>query len=155
MTPPFANTDLRGVLYVSREHAPLITPEDRLSSEGAELLTAILTNPDMATSLHDRLTALPRAETTVILDRVLEQARGEQEWGAPPILDACIAVAKADSTLGTRIAGFLGERPPGQIRPNIVPKISDQPWATDVFARWSDAHVSAPVKKAIRAVEKD
>ncbi|MEJ1381256.1 MAG: P-loop NTPase fold protein [Candidatus Sedimenticola sp. (ex Thyasira tokunagai)] len=154
ITPQIADTDLRGVLYVSREHAPLITPEDRLSSEGAELLTAILKSPDMAASLHDRLTALPRPETTVIMDRVLEQARREQEWGTPAILDACIAVAKADPSLGTRVAGFLSERPPGQIRPGIVPKISDQPWVTEVFACWKDTDVSDPVKKAIEAVEK-
>ena len=154
MTPPLADTDLRGVLYVSREHAPLITPEDRLSSEGAELLTAILTSPDMSASLHDRLTALPRPETTVIMDRVLEQGRREQEWGTPAILDACIAVSKADPSLGTRVAGFLSERPPGQIKPGIVPKISDQPWSADVFARWKDADVSGPVKKAIEAMEK-
>ncbi len=154
IAPPFADTDLRGVLYVSREHAPLITPEDRLSSEGAELLTAILTSPDMAASLHDRLAALPRQETSVIMDRVLEKGRREQEWGTPAILDACIAVAKADPSLETRVVGFLSERPAGQIKPSIVPKISDQPWAADVFARWKDADVSGTVKKAIGAVEK-
>ena len=31
--PRLSDLDLRGVLYVGREHAPLITPEDRLSSE--------------------------------------------------------------------------------------------------------------------------
>jgi predicted KAP-like P-loop ATPase len=154
IAPPLADTDLRGVLYVSREHAPLITPEDRLSSEGAELLTAILKNPDMAASLHERLAALPRPEISVIMDRVLEQARREQEWGTPPILDACIAVAKADPSLGSRVAGFLSERPPGQIKPGIVPKISDHSWAADVFARWKVTDVSTPVKKAIKGVEK-
>ena len=155
ISPPLADTDLRGVLYVSREHAPLITPEDRLSSEGAELLTAILTNPEMAASLHERLAVLPRPETTVIMDRVLERARREQEWGTPAILDACIAVAKADPSLGTRVAGFLSERPSGQIKASVVPKISDQPWASQVFARWTDVDVSDPVKKAIEAMEKD
>ena len=154
ITPPIGDTDLRGVLYVSREHAPLITPEDRLSSEGADLLTAILKNPEMAESLHDRLTTLPRTETTVIMDRVLEQARREQEWGTPTILGACIAVAKADPSLGARVAGFLSERPPGQIKPGVVPRISDQPWSADVFARWKDADVSGTVKRAIKAVEK-
>lgn len=154
IAPPLADTDLRGVLYVSREHAPLITPEDRLSSEGAELLTAILKNPDMAASLHERLAALPRPETSVIMDRVLEQARREQEWGTPPILDACIAVAKADPSLGSRVAGFLSERPPGQIKPGIVPKIHEHPWAADVFARWKSTDVSTPVKNAIKGVEK-
>ena len=153
IAPPLADTDLRGVLYVSREHAPLITPEDRLSSEGAELLTAILKNPDMTASLHERLVALPRPEISVIMDRVLGQARREQEWGTPPILDACIAVAKADPSLASRVAGFLSERPPGQIKPGIVPKISDQPWAAEVFARWKATNVSTPVKNAINAVE--
>src|SRR5690606_24345291 len=54
--PRLADVDLRGALYVSREHAPLIAPEDRLSSEGAELLSAILEHPDMAGELHERLT---------------------------------------------------------------------------------------------------
>ena len=108
----------------------------------------------MAASLHDRLAILPRPETTVIMDRVLEKGRREQEWGTPAILDACIAVAKADPSLGTRVVGFLSERPAGQIKPGIVPKISDQPWAAYVFARWKDADVSGPVKRAIEAVEK-
>ena len=154
IAPPFADIDLRGVLYVSREHAPLITPEDRLSSEAAELLSAILQNPDMAASLHDRLAALPRPETSLIMDRVLEQARRVQEWGTPPVLDACIAVAKADPSLGSRVAGFLSERPPGQIKPNIVPKIGDQTWAADVFARWKATNVSTQVKNAIKGVAK-
>ena len=71
----------------------------------------------MTASLHERLTALPRPETTVIMDRVLEKGRREQEWGTPAILDACIAVAKADPSLGTRVTGFLSERPAGQIKP--------------------------------------
>ncbi len=55
LPPRLGNRDLRGVLYVSREHAPLITPEDLLSSEAIELLTALLEHPDMASSVKDRL----------------------------------------------------------------------------------------------------
>jgi len=154
IAPPLADKDLRGVLYVSREHAPLITPADRLSSEGVELLTAILNHPDMTATLQGRLAGLSRPEITVIMDRVLERSRREQEWGTPPILDACIAVAKADPSLGARVAGFLSERPPVQIKPSIVPKISDQPWASQVFAKWKDTGVTDRVKRAIEAMEK-
>ena len=108
----------------------------------------------MTASLHEDLAALPRPEISVIMDRVLEQAQREQEWGTPPILDACIAVAKADPALASRVAGFLSERPPGQIKPGIAPKISDQAWAGDVFAHWKANDVSTPVKKAIKGVEK-
>lgn len=153
--PRLADLDLRGVLYVSREHAPLITPEDRLSSDAAELLAAMLENPDMADRLKDRLTALQRPEITVIMDRLLERARQEQEWGTPPILDACLAVVRADPAQGTRLAAFLGERPAAQITAGIVPKIADQPWAKDVFRRWRETGVSAPVKSAITKRERD
>jgi predicted KAP-like P-loop ATPase len=147
--PRLADLDLRGAIYVSREHAPLITPEDRLSSEGAALLTALLESPDMAAALHDRLAALPRPEMVIIMDRIFERARQEQQWGTPPILEAALAVVGSDPGQGMRLASFLRERPASQITPAIVPKIGDQPWAGDVFNAWYESDVSAAVKRAI------
>lgn len=147
--PRLAETDLRGALYVSREHAPLISPEDRLSSEGAELLAAILEHPDMAAALHERLAKLPRPEIAVVMDRVLERARQVQEWGTPPILTAALAIAGADPAQGERIASFLRDRPATQITAAIVPRISDQPWAPSVYSAWNKNSVAAPVKRAI------
>jgi predicted KAP-like P-loop ATPase len=156
IAPRLADMDLRGILYVSREHAPLITREDRLSSEGAELLTAMLQNPEMAGELRERLVRLPRPETTIIMDRLLDRARQTQEWGTPPILEACLAVAAADPAQGRRLAGFLRERPPGQIKPSIVPKIDDQPWAREVLEAWQGSKDIGPtVKRAITQRGKD
>jgi predicted KAP-like P-loop ATPase len=151
LPPLLADRDLRGVLYVSREHAPLISPQDRLSSESAELLTALLQQPDMAAELRARLTKIPRTEITVIMDRLLDQARKEQEWGVPPILEACLVVAAADPPQGARLAAFLSDRPVTQIKANIVPKIGDEPWATAVLEKWErTTGVSGPVKAAIK-----
>jgi predicted KAP-like P-loop ATPase len=150
LPPKIADHDLRGVLYVSREHAPLISPQDRLSSEAAELLAALLKHPDVAAGLKDRLSKIPRTEITVIMDRLLNQARQEQEWGVPPILEACLVTAAADPPQGQRLAAFLSDLPAAQIRPSIVPKIGDQPWASSVFEKWDRSPgVSTPVKKAI------
>ena len=150
LPPTLADTDLRGALYVSREHAPLITPEDRLSSEAAELLTAPLQNPEMAASLKDRLVAVSRTEMSVIMDRLLDRARQEQEWGVPTVLQACLVVGETDPPQGLRLAGFLGERPASQIKANIVPKIGDQTWAKGVLDTWDQKQVSNPVKNAIK-----
>jgi len=95
------------------------------------------------------LTRLPRPEITIIMDRVLERARQEQEWGTPPILDAALSVAAADPAQGARLAALLRDRPPAQITPSIVPKVGDQPWASEVFDVWRKSDVSSPVKKAI------
>ena len=149
MPPRLSGVDLRGVLYVSREHAPLITPEDRLSSEAADLLAAILEQPEVAAAMHERLAAVPRPEMTIIMDRVLERARQIQEWGTPPILDAALAACHADPAQGQRLAAFLRECPTSQIKPSIVPKIGDQPWAGEVFDGWYVSGVAPPVKGAI------
>lgn len=150
LPPALADVDLRGALYVSREYAPLITPEDRLSSEGADLLSGLLEHPDMAEALRERLAKVSRAETTVMMDRLLDRARQEQAWGVPPILVACLALSEVDPVQGSRLAAFLRERPPVQIEPNIVPKIGDQPWAASLFQAWESSAVSKPVKAAIK-----
>jgi len=151
LPPQLGDRDLRGVLYVSREHAPLITPEDRLSSEVVELLTALLEHPDMASSVKDRLGSVPRHDISVIMDRLLDRARQEQEWGVPPILEACMVVAEADPPQGQRLAGFLKDRPSAQVKANIVPKIADQIWAKGVFSAWEEDHdIIKPVKNAIK-----
>ncbi len=155
LPPALGELDLRGALYVSREHAPLITPEDRLSSEAAELLSALLEHPDMASALKDRLARVPRAETTVMMDRLLDRARQEQSWGVPSILEACLAMADADPAQGARLAAFLRDRPAAQIEPNIVPKLSDQPWAAGLFQAWDGGDVSKPVKTAIKKRRND
>lgn len=154
LPPALGDIDLRGALYVSREHAPLIAPEDRLSSDAAELLTALLTQPAMAGSLKTRLAELPRAEAAVLMDRVLEKARQEQEWGVPDILEAAMALSEADPVLGARLAAFLRDRPPAQIRANIVPRIADQPWAQEVLTSWEGDETSKPVKTAIQRTRK-
>lgn len=156
LPPMIADEDLRGVLYVSREHAPLISPQDRLSSEAAELLDALLQHPEMAASLKDRLLKLPRAEMTVVMDRLLGRARQEQEWGVPPILEACLAVTESDPTQGSRLAALLTDRPHTQIKPDIVPKIFDQPWAKTILDTWEKAGgISTPVKRAIKQRRED
>lgn len=151
LPPQLGDRDLRGVLYVSREHVPLITPEDRLSSETIELLTALLEHPNMANSIKDRFSSVARSEISVIMDRLLDKARQEQEWGVPHILDACLVIAEVDPPQGQRLAGFLKERPSTQIKANIIPKIADQAWSKSVFSKWEqDGDIIRPVKSAIK-----
>lgn len=150
LAPTLADKDLRGALYVGREQAPLITAADRLSSEAAALLTALLENPALANAVKGPLAGIPRTELSTIMDRLLARARQEQAWGAPDILEACIVVAEVDSTQGSVLAAFLIDRPPQQIEASIVPKIADLPWASTVIEHWSTAKgIGGPVKRAI------
>lgn len=150
LPPMLADRDLRGAVYVSREHAPIITDEDRLSSDAAELLTALLDTPEMAMQLKDRLALIAQVEINVVMDRLLDKAGAEQEWGVPHILEALLVVGRLDAQQGLRLAAFLKARPPAQIQAGIVPKLADESWAKSVYEYWMTADVSGPVKAAIR-----
>jgi predicted KAP-like P-loop ATPase len=151
LSPTLAEQDLRGVLYVSREHAPLISPEDRLSADAASLLTALLDQPAEAATLKTKLVQLLPGELATIMQRLLLQANKEQQWGAPKILTSCLAVADVDTTQATMLASFLSELPSAQIQPSIVPKISGRTWTNDVYGKWRKGTVSNLVKNAITA----
>jgi predicted KAP-like P-loop ATPase len=152
LPPLLATEDLRGVLYVSREHAPLITQEDRLSPEAAAVLAGLLSNPAMAAtaSIKPKLAALTPPERATIMRNLLSRARQEQTWGAPDILTACLAVADADAAQADSLVAFLAGIPPTQLQPSIVPKISGRPWTKTVYDEWkNDDGVAKPVKNAI------
>jgi predicted KAP-like P-loop ATPase len=147
--PRLGDLDLRGALYLSREHAPLITPEDRMTSEAIALSTALLGNPEVANSLKERVANLTKPELALIMDKLLERANRVQEWGVPQILDACIVLAEVDPAQAQRLSAFLRERPHSQIRASIVPRIYDFPWAAEILASWQNGTVAVAVKRAI------
>jgi predicted KAP-like P-loop ATPase len=142
------------VLYVSREHLQIVTPQDRLSSGAVEVIEALLAHPNMARQLRDKIRGLPRTELPLVMDQVLERAAQEQEWGTPDILSACIELAEADPSQAERLAGFLAERPPAQIDPSIVPLLGDRAWAQRTLEKWSKSNVGGPVKRAIEKLRK-
>ena len=154
LAPPLAESDLRGVLYVSREHLPIISPEDRLSSDAAEILTALVNQPSMARALQPRIKALIPSEASMIMGRLLERAQKETEWGTPDILEACLVVGKAHAPEGLRLSAFLTDVPISKIRAGIVPKIADQSWAPLVFQHWLDEGAKGPLKAAIEQQKK-
>lgn len=150
MSPSLAGIDLRGALYVSREHAPLITPEDQLSPQGADLLGALLANPKQALEFANFTTLAP-TDLTVMMSALLNSARSESSWGVPSVLDALIALADTDEGQARRVVTFLCERPVDQITPAIVPKIGDKPWANNVFEAWLAQDIETPVRTAIES----
>ncbi len=45
----------------------------------------------------------------------------------------------------------MSQIPPTAVKPSIVPKIGDEPWAREVFATWTaNPDVAATVKRAIK-----
>jgi predicted KAP-like P-loop ATPase len=150
LSPELGPLDLRGVLYVSREHAPLMSPEDRLSPEAAELLAGLLETPGQAGTVAKKLPQRTAPERATIMRNLLARARREQKWGAPDILIACMAIADVDAAQAQILAAFLLDIPAAQLEASIVPRLSGKPWAKKVFVEWQgNGDVSKTVKNAI------
>lgn len=155
LKPALADEDLRGALYVSREHAPLVSRDDRLSAEAAELLSALLKTPDMAHVLEKRIAVLPKADLALFMSRILERARKEDDWGAPDILKAALVVARTDDMQAATLAAFLHDLPAHTLSVPIVPLIEDQPWAKELFKHWLTlSGLKGPMRKRISKEEK-
>lgn len=148
--PALSEIDLRAVLFVSREHSPLLLANEKLSTAGMEIFEALVGQPDMADALQDGVNKLSVEDLTLIMDKLLDLAGREQSWGVPVILDACIVVAKANIPQGKRLGAFLSSRPESQIEPSIIPKIKDEEWANIAFDIWKNNSVDSPVKAAIK-----
>lgn len=151
LDPPLGEYDLRGIVYVSRERMPIITAADRLSSEGANVLEALLKlTTTQSSTLGEKLKTVPSHEVGQITERLLVRARAVEQWGTPPILYTLLTVATLPGDHVQTIARFLGDLPATQITTPIVPVLADKPWAASVLRKWAqNVDVSAPVKKAI------
>ena len=150
LPPRLADIDMRGALYVSREHLPILTVEDGMSSTAVELLNALKEHPGEAAALTDRLGTLTGPEQARIFDRLLDIARPIDEWGVPEILEALLVMVQVAPSLSGSLAGFLGGRPAAQIQPDLIPRLSGQAWASDLMQTWSTSpDIEPPVKAAI------
>ena len=147
--PTLSDVDLRAVLFVSREHSPLLLSHEQMSTAGTELFEALIDQPDMSAELEDKIKGLSIEDLNLIMDKLLERALREQSWGIPPILEACITVARANIALGNRLGAFLSSRPINQIEPSIVPKIQGEEWSEIAFKVWEKENVVPPVIAAI------
>lgn len=150
LPPRLADLDMRGALYVSREHLPILTREDGLSSTAAELLRALIEHPTEAGALEEQIAALGSGEQSRMLDRLLGIARSEEQWGVPEILEALLVMVRVVPSLGSSLAGFLSSRPHNQIEADLIPRIADEQWAGQLMTTWAgSAEINAPVKVTI------
>jgi len=154
LPPAFAEMDLRAVVYVSREHMPIITATDQLSSEAAELLEALLSLKSWPNiTLTERLSSLPKRETAIIMNQLMVRARQESSWGTPSVLWACLTVIDADSEQASVFAHFLETISASRLKSDLVPLLGDKNWAQKALAKWwENPETPGPVKNAIQAL---
>ena len=157
LPPAFAELDLRAVVYVSREHMPIISSADQLSSEAADILEALLRLEGATnTVLADRLRSLSGREVTLIFERLMVRARQEQEWGTPRVLWGLLTLIEADPEQASAFVRFLESIPTQRLRAEIVPVFDGLDWAHTALEKWeANSETPHPVRGAIAAMKRE
>jgi len=153
LNPKLGGTDLRPLLYLSRDRTLSLAHFDELSPEGRSALDALLAARQFMSPLVEQLKSLGEAEAEQILSRIMRRARSEQ-WERTLLIQA-LHVPKAFPNLGPAFVNFLNDMPASTRSAPLVPLIRDEGWAEEMLSRWADDKQSPEtVKKAITGLKR-
>ena len=153
LNPRLGDTDLRPLLYLSRDRALSLASFDELSSEGRSLLEALLAANRIQPLLVEGLKSLDEIEGERIFSRIKRRARSNQ-WERSALIQA-LHVPKAFPNLAPLFVNLLYEIPASKRPVPLIPLIRDESWAQEVLRRWADDKQSPqPVKNAITGLER-
>jgi len=151
LNPKLGDTDLRPLLYLSRDRALSLASFDEISLEGRALLEALLETRGILQPLVEQIKAIGEAEGERILIRMMRRARSNQ-WDQTTLTQA-LHVTKAFPTLGYVFINFLNEIPSSKRNPVLIPHLREEEWAQEMLQRWvDDKHTPDTVKRAITAL---
>lgn len=153
LNPRLSDTDLRPLLYLSRDRALSLANFDELSPEGRALLEALLEANIILQPLVEKLKSLGETEAERILSRIKRRARSSQ-WQRSTLIQA-LHVPKAFPNLAPSFVAILNEIPASKRMAPLIPIIRNEAWAGDVLKRWAtDDQSPLSVKNAITALER-
>jgi len=151
LNPRLADTDLRPLLYLSRDKALSLASFDELSPKGRSLLEALLEVNSILPPLIKQLKSLGEMEGECILTRLKRRARSRQ-W-EPAVLIQALHIPRAFPNLGPAYASLLNEIPAGKRFAQLIPLIREEAWAKDLLSHWAaDNKSPKPVQRAINEV---
>jgi predicted KAP-like P-loop ATPase len=150
LSPPLSETDLRPLLYLSRDKAISLASFDELSPEGRELLSALCEANSLLLPLIEKIKLAGVIESERILTRMKRRARNQQ-WEYAVIVQA-LHLPKAFPELAISFIAMLDEIPAGKRPQALVPLLRNEPWAKELLSRWEqDENSPSPVKRAINS----
>jgi predicted KAP-like P-loop ATPase len=153
LNPRLGDTDLRPLLYLSRDRALSLASFDELSPEGRALLEGLLEANSLLQPLVERLVSLGETEGERILSRLKRRARSTQ-WERSSLIQA-LHVPKAFPNLAPSFVALLNEIPASKRTAPFIPLIREEAWAKEVLMRWAaDEQTPLSVKKAITVLER-
>lgn len=152
LSPKLGDTDLRPLLYLSRDKSLKIVAFDELSKEASEVLASLagLTNKTIDQSLVEKIKNIGEKEAEKVLIRMIR--RGNENQWTSQILVNTMHITEAFSNLGSRLSDALSNIPEKSLKADIIPKLKDKVWAKPLLDKWYQSNETTPqVKNAINS----
>ena len=150
LDPKLGKTDLRPLLYLSRERLLALAAYDELSKEAIEILSALnKVENDIVQDIVARIRLLGEIEAEKVLNRIIRIGRTNQ-WEIKTLV-ACLHVTEAYPNLGSLLVSPLKDIPSKTRKPAFIPHLRDKPWAVELLSDWEkDSLTPKQVSNAIK-----
>lgn len=135
LNPKLSDTDLRPLLYLSRDRTLSLARFDELSPEGRGVLEALLAAKGIIPPLVAQLKTLGETECERVLNRMRRRARSNQ-WERSTLIQA-LHVPKAFPNLASSFVNLLNEIPASKRPAPLIPLIRNEEWAKEILERWA------------------
>jgi len=153
LDPKLGNTDIRPLLYLSRDRALKLAAYDELSKEARDILNALKdVDKIIIQELVEKIQRIGETEAEKVLVR-LGRLGSANQWERQHLI-AMSHVTEAFPNLGKTFVNILNQIPAQMRKPAFIPLLKDKPWASDMLEQWS-SEVTTPqaVKNAIAEIK--
>lgn len=148
LQPALGDTDLRPLVYLSKDRSVALFSADSLSPESRQIIARLESITKMDLQLITRIGDVGKLEAGRILTRLKKSLRSKQ-WKHTTLVQ-CLHLIKAFPVFGPDFAGLLKEMPIDKRKPALVPLIKDASWARQLLTNWrEDAATPKTTRKAI------
>jgi predicted KAP-like P-loop ATPase len=133
LEPPLAGTDLRPLVYLSRETTPLRALRGGLSASAAEALQILLRAPNTSSpSGKSAIGSIPDGEHPSVMGGLIQTFRTHTDWSTKPKgFDGALMLADRSLDAGSLLSGFIHTVMPTKLRPWLNVLVKNSSWHKD------------------------
>ena len=128
LEPKLGDTDIRPLLYLSRDRSISLAAYDELSKEASEVLIALASvDKDILKDIVTKVKEIGETEAEKLLVR-LGRVGSRSQWEKKNLV-AALHITEAYPILGSRLVNILDTIPAKTRKPAFIPLLLDKSWA--------------------------
>ena len=134
LKPNLGDTDLRPLVYLSREKSLSMQNSDDLSPEGKKILAILEVSSKFDDTLVPRIKKIGEAEANRLFVRMKKIIRSNQ-WNQKYFIQS-MHIPTAFQSISIQFSSFVAEMPPEKRIPSLIPQLVRTEWGQSLVDLW-------------------